>query len=212
MVFSIVSHFVQLLLSNLDLIQMSGNGDDMLGKGLELGELNLEQLSLIERLIGMVKRGEINSSTMGPSGEQTVENVGRTTFNNPIQVNNGGEPVQVGVLDSDLRAARLGGEFQNGIRDGVHAEGTVDPVSHFQQRAAPSIDPSVFARSIDDDRRSQGSSRGFQNRATKIKVDSMKIPRFNGSDFNMWRIQMELFMEAAGVWDLVNGTLVGPCV
>jgi len=186
---------------------MSRSDKGMGVKGVEIGELSLEQLSLIERLIGMVKRGEINSETMGPSGDQTVENVVRSPINPPAQGETFGEPVYVVGSDGELRASSLEG-VQHGIRAGVHGEGTVDSSPRFQQHVAPLIDTCGFARSIDDDRRSQGSSHGFENRATKIKVDSMKIPRFNGSDFNMWRIQMELFMEVSGVWDLVNNTFI----
>ena len=33
----------------------------------------------------------------------------------------------------------------------------------------------------------------------------MKVPHFTGSDFKNWCINMEMFLEAAEVWDLVCG-------
>ena len=70
----------------------------------------------------------------------------------------------------------------------------------------------------DDEIRSQASlpdsqfSLSGQHSFGRIKVDSMKVPRFTGSDFNNWRINMEMFLEAAEVWDLVCGEEPEPIV
>jgi hypothetical protein len=60
--------------------------------------------------------------------------------------------------------------------------------------------------------RSLTISLGGQHSFGRIKVDSMKVPRFTGSDFNNWRINMEMFLEAAEVWDLVCGEEPEPIV
>ena len=53
---------------------------------------------------------------------------------------------------------------------------------------------------------------GGQHSFGRIKVDSMKVPRFTGSDFNIWRMNMEMFLEAAEVCDLVCGEEPEPIV
>ena len=40
----------------------------------------------------------------------------------------------------------------------------------------------------------------------------MKVPRYNGTDFNNWRINMEMFLEAAKVWDIVSGEIPEPII
>ena len=171
--------------------------------------LSAEQEAMIKAFVGMVRRGEVPID-QGGLGASLGDKVDNTTAQDPLEAEN----------DNEVENGSLRVELSHGIR----AEGGEDlPVRRVTKVGASTI---AGMRALsgnkrgndDDDVRSIASlpnshvSIGGYQTFGRIKVDSMKVPRYNGTDFNNWRINMEMFLEAAEVWDLVSGDVPEPVI
>ena len=188
-------------MSNLE--EQSGT---LLGQSEGLTE---EQQALIQAFVGMVKRGEVPTTQGGNETNQGARG-NSTEANDPMETNEG----------EDDENGSLKVELLHGIRAEGDREETVRRVTRVRAPTMAGSGPlSGHKRpNDDDDARSQLSlpnshvSIGGYESFGRIKVDSMKVPKYNGADFNNWRINMEMFLEAAEVWDLVSGELPEPIV
>jgi hypothetical protein len=53
--------------------------------------------------------------------------------------------------------------------------------------------------------RGSGSARGGRSRFMGVKLDSLKVAKFDRTDFNLWRKSMTYYLSVAGLLDLVVG-------
>ena len=174
--------------------------------GSEFGDLSAEQRKLLEAFLGMLRKGDVTAALkpVGPEDEDVRHGGGR------------GEP---SLAHHDPLGPPQDEEVGFGVQHGIGARGKEEERESKTERVVRMALPPHHVREgrsfgEEEEARSMVStnSRSGVLKVGKIKVDSMKVPRFTGVDINNWRINMEMFLEAAEVWDLVSGALPEPIV
>ena len=179
----------------------------------QFGALTAEQQAIVNAFAEMVRNGQIPVQTQAPRRNEGGINNGEGGNGDPNQVEDTQER-----LGDEMETESLRINLQHGIRARDGAEETVRRVTKVRTSGEVGGLSGRKRTNDDDEVRSQVSlpdsqfSLGGQHTFGRIKVDSMKVPRFTGSDFNNWRINMEMFLEAAEVWDLVCGDEPEPIV
>ena len=179
----------------------------------EFGALTAEQQALVNAFAEMVRKGQVPIPNQAPRDNEGGPSNGDGANVDSTQLDDLGDPNEEAMETGSLRISA-----QHGIRARDGAEETVRRVTKVNSSGVAGGLSGRKRTNDDDDVRSQVSlpesqiSLGGQHSFGRIKVDSMKVPRFTGSDFNNWRINMELFLEAAEVWDLVCGEEPEPIV
>ena len=186
---------------------MSDNGSKGGQEGGGVEELKPELQQLLQVLVGMVERGELTIPKINEGATGSGLGVGAGVGDLPVDL-----AEELGF--EEVAPGGRGGEGIARSLHGIRAPG--GGARKVDDRTAP---PMIVGGPVDDgfDRGSDVSDfRSMDSQivaiAGQIKVDSMKLPKFDGSDYNNWRVNMELFFEASDVWTIVSGEVLCPTV